>query len=76
MESSSRFRFGYLVAALLFAGAVVALLNLRRKPPDALVVYCAHDSLYAERILPQAAALLGPVTSGAAALGALDDDQF
>ncbi len=30
---------------------------------------------YAERILPQAAALLGPVTSGAATLGALDDDQ-
>ncbi len=31
---------------------------------------------YAERILPQAAALLGPITSGAATLAALDDDQF
>ena len=31
---------------------------------------------FAERILPHAAALLGPVTSGAATLGALDDDQF
>jgi hypothetical protein len=31
---------------------------------------------YAERILPHAAALLGPITSGAATLGALDDDRF
>ena len=31
---------------------------------------------YAERILPQAAALLGPVTSGGAMLNAVDDDQL
>ncbi len=45
---------------------------------DAAPLYRAKQAtarFYAERILPQAAALLGPVTSGAATLGALDDDQ-
>ena len=33
----------------------------------------ATARFFAERILPQAAALLGPVTSGAETLAALDD---
>ena len=51
MENSSRLRLGFIVVALLLAGGVLALLNVRTHPPDALVVYCAHDSLYAESIL-------------------------
>ena len=36
----------------------------------------ATARFYAEQILPQAAALLGPVTSGAEMLYAIDEDMF
>lgn len=40
-----------LIAAALGAAAFFALFQASRTPDDALVVYCAHDSVYSEKIL-------------------------
>lgn len=47
---NSKSRAGF-IAAALGAVAFFALLRASRIPDDALVVYCAHDSVYSEKIL-------------------------
>jgi iron(III) transport system substrate-binding protein len=46
----SKSRAGF-IAAALGAAAFFALFQASRTPDDALVVYCAHDSVYSEAIL-------------------------
>lgn len=50
--TNNRFR-GRLVAAALGAASFFALFQASRTPDDALVVYCAHDSVYSEKILKE-----------------------
>lgn len=44
---------GHLLSRVLLLGVTFALLGCADRDRDALVVYCAHDSLYADAILEQ-----------------------